>query len=208
MWSEAGGSKQSTGHTVRPAPASYQVEHCDKGGEKACPAPVFPALRAYFGYVEQHTARTQSSAPRLPRPRETRVGATAPASLRRPESRLTALGTGLGLTAVTLAGGAVETLFAGEPGAFFGVWFVLACIAAAVFVRPYDLSAAPIAAPIAFAVTVVLTADSGEGGVAGHAMGAITALALLTGWLYAGTLCAAAIAAVRKVAYVRRQRRR
>jgi hypothetical protein len=160
--------------------------------------------------VEQHSARTQSpdtaARPRLPRPRETRAGVPTPP--RKPESRLTALGTGLGLTAVTLAGGEVETLFAGEPGTFFGVVFVLACVAAAVFVRPYDLSAAPIAAPIAFAVTVALTADSGSGGFSGHAMGALTALALLTGWLYAGTLCAAAIAAVRRVAYVRRQRRR
>lgn len=156
--------------------------------------------------MEQHTARTRSSASRLPRPRETLAGSTAPP--RRLEPRLTALGTGLGLTGVTLAAAAVETLFAGEPGAFFGVVFVLACVAAAVLVRPYDLSAAPIAAPIAFAVAVALTADSGEGGVTGHAVGAVTALALLTGWLYAGTLCAAAIAAVRRIAYLRRQRRR
>jgi hypothetical protein len=125
----------------------------------------------------------------------------------RAEPRLTALGTALGLTAVSLAAGWLDAMISGEPGVFFGVVFVLACVAAAVLVRPYDLSAAPISAPIAFAVAVALTADSGAGGVTGHAMGAVTALALLTGWLYAGTLCAAAIAAVRKVAAMRRARR-
>jgi hypothetical protein len=39
-------------------------------------------------------------------------------------------------------------------------------------------------------------------------MGAVTALALLTGWLYTGTLLAVAIVGVRKVADVRKARRR
>ncbi|WP_127358434.1 DUF6542 domain-containing protein [Actinacidiphila soli] len=173
--------------------------------------------------MEHHS--THTNAGRLPHPRDTAAAtATARRTPRRPaerltrlrgprgprrlEPRLTALGTGLSLTAVALGGGALDTLMFGEPGVFFGVVFVFACVAAALLVRPYDLSAAPISAPIAFTVAVALTADSGTGGVAGHAMGAVTALALLTGWLYTGTLLAAAIVGVRKVADVRKARRR
>ena len=155
-----------------------------------------------------HTTTTAAAGRKPRRPAERPARTRQPHGPRRLEPRLTALGTGLGLTAVTLLGGAVDTMFFGEPGAVFGVVFVLACVAAAVLVRPYDLSAAPITAPIAFAMTVALTADSGTGGVSGHAMGAMTALALLTGWLYTGTLCAAGIAGVRKVADVRKARRR
>lgn len=160
--------------------------------------------------MEHHSTHTKTRVG--PATAVSRPGGTgAPRRPRRPrppEPRLTALGTGLSLTAVTVAAGALDALLTGEPGVFFGVVFVLACVAAAVLVRPYDLSAAPVSAPIAFAVAVALTADSGAGGFTGHVMGALTALALLTGWLYSGTLLAAAIVAVRKVADVRRARRR
>ncbi|HEY5833543.1 DUF6542 domain-containing protein [Streptomyces sp.] len=128
-------------------------------------------------------------------------------SARRPRPRLTGLGTGLLTTVVTVLGGAVDALLFDGPGTFFGVVFVAVSIAGAVSVRPYDLVAAPVAAPIAFAVAITLTADSGSGGLAGHLLGVLTGLALMTGWLYTGTVLAAAIVAVRALPLALRRRR-
>ncbi|MEU4097261.1 DUF6542 domain-containing protein [Streptomyces sp. NPDC026673] len=181
--------------------------------------------------MEQHSARTPhknggapSAASRLPRPvrpQRRPQGATAVrgglprgplllrvARLRRTEPRLTGLGTGVFITLTALAGGAADSLITGEPGLLFGVVFLLACIAAGLFVRPYDLSAAPVSAPIAFTLALAVTADGDSGGFTGHLMGLLTGLATQTGWLYGGTVCAALIAAARKVAYVMRERRR
>lgn len=178
--------------------------------------------------VEQHSARTPpknsgtpTAASPVPRPvRRPRrpQGATAVrggpprrplrlARLRRAEPRLTGLGTFVFLTLTALAGGAADSLITGEPGTLFGVVFLVACLAAGMFVRPYDLSAAPVSAPIAFTVALAVTADGG-GGFSGHVMGLLTGLATLTGWLYGGTVGAALIAAARKVALVMRERRR
>ena len=90
---------------------------------------------------------------------------------------------------------------------FFGVVFVAVSVAGALYVRPYDLVAAPVAAPIAFAVGITLTADSGAGGLVGHVIGVFTALALMTGWLYTGTVLAALIVAVRALRLPSRRRR-
>ncbi|MDX3238258.1 hypothetical protein PV392_21720 [Streptomyces sp. ME03-5709C] len=180
--------------------------------------------------MEQHSARTSHenggapTASPLPRPARRRrrpQGATAVrgglpvrplllrlARLRRTEPRLTGLGTFVFLTLTALAGGAADCLITGEPGTLFGVVFLLACLAAGVFVRPYDLSAAPVSAPIAFTVALAVTAGGEGGGFTGHVMGLLTGLATLTGWLYGGTVGAAMIVAARKVAAVTRERRR
>ncbi|MDX3072095.1 DUF6542 domain-containing protein [Streptomyces sp. NPDC088354] len=174
--------------------------------------------------MEQHSARTPhnngaATRPVRPaaRPARRPAGATAVGGgprrgplwgVRRgqSESRLTGLGTGVFITLTALCGGAVDSLMNGEPGTLFGVVFLLACIAGGVWVRPYDLSAAPVSAPIAFTIALAVTADGG-GGLTGHVMALLTGLATLTGWLYGGTVCAAVITAVRKVAYVTRARR-
>jgi hypothetical protein len=156
---------------------------------------------------------------RAPRPREARPGRQArPATAvrqavhrvrtaQRPAPKLTALGAGVLTTIVTAAAGGVDALLFDGPGVLLGLVFVAVCATAAVYVRPYDLVAAPVAAPIAFAVTIALTADSGGGGLAGHLLGMFTALALMTGWLYTGTVLAAVIVAVRALRLPSRRRR-
>jgi hypothetical protein len=125
----------------------------------------------------------------------------------RSRARLTGLGTGLLTTAVTVLGGFVDSLLFDGPGTFFGLVFVAVSVAGAVYVRPYDLVAAPVAAPIAFAVGITLTADSGSGGLAGRLLGTFTGLALLTGWLYVGTTLAAVIVGIRALRRPSRRRR-
>lgn len=170
--------------------------------------------------MERHTAHTEPGAApggeaaagvyRQPRP--TAPGRPVAAAVRRlrfaqrPRPRLTGLGAGLLTTVVTVAGGAVDTTLFGGPGAFFGMVFVLVSMTAAMYVRPYDLVAAPVAAPIAFAAGIALTADSG-GGLAGHLIGTFTGLATLTAWLYTGTLLAALIAGFRALRRPSRRRR-
>jgi hypothetical protein len=118
-------------------------------------------------------------------------------AVQRPRPRLTGLGTGLLITVVTVLAGTLDALLFDGPGVFFGVVFVAVSATAAVCVRPYDLVAAPVSAPIAFALGVGLTADGEGGGLAGHLLGLFTGLALMTGWLYAGTVLAALIVGVR-----------
>ncbi|MFI1096825.1 DUF6542 domain-containing protein [Streptomyces sp. NPDC020917] len=169
--------------------------------------------------MEQHTARTGTEpAPSgeaaagvyHPPPR---TGRPIPAVLRRlravqrPRPRLTGLGTGLLTTVVTVLGGAVDSFLFDGPGVLFGLVFVAASVIGALYVRPYDLVAAPVAAPIAFAVAITLTGDSGGGGMVGHLIGVFTGLATLTGWLYAGTVLAALIAGVRALRQPSRRRR-
>jgi hypothetical protein len=125
----------------------------------------------------------------------------------RPRPRLTGLGTGALTTVVTVLGGAVDSLLFNGPGVFFGLVFVAVSVAGALYVRPYDLVAAPVAAPIAFALGIILTADSGGGGLVGHVVGTFTGLALMTGWLYTGTVLAAAIVSVRALRLPSRRRR-
>lgn len=128
-------------------------------------------------------------------------------AVRRPRARLTGLGTGALVTVVTVLAGALDAMLFDGPGTLFGVVFVAVCATAAVSVRPYDLVAAPVAAPIAFAAGIALTGDSGDGSLAGHLLGIFTGLALMTGWLYAGTLLAALIVGVRALRLPSRRRR-
>lgn len=128
-------------------------------------------------------------------------------AVRRPRPRLTGLGTGVLVTLVTVPACAVDAALFDGPGVFFGVAFVAVSATAAVFVRPHDLVAAPVSAPIAFAVGIGLTADSGDGGLVGHLLGLFTGLALMTGWLYTGTVLAALIVGVRALRLPSRRRR-
>ncbi|MEU3464884.1 DUF6542 domain-containing protein [Streptomyces sp. NPDC006733] len=123
------------------------------------------------------------------------------------QPRLTGLGTGLLTIVVTVTGGALDALLFDGPGVLFGLLFVAVCVASALYVRPYDLVAAPIAGPIAFATAIALTGDDNGGGFVGHLLGMFTGLALLTGWLYTGTLLAAAIVGVRALRRSWRRRR-
>lgn len=101
------------------------------------------------------------------------------------------------LSIVTLFGGLVDALVFDGPGALFGVVFLLACFFAAARVRSSDLMAAPVSAPIAFALTLALTAPASGEGLSGQVLGVATGLAMQAGWLYAGTLIAAGLSLLR-----------
>lgn len=121
--------------------------------------------------------------------------------------RLTGLGTGLLTSVGALLGGIVDaTLFDG-PGVFFGLVFVAVSAAAALCVRPQDLVAAPVSAPIAFALAVALIGDGSGSGLTGHLIGLFTGLALMTAWLYTGTVVAAGIVGIRALLRSSRRRR-
>lgn len=125
----------------------------------------------------------------------------------RPRPRLTGLGAGALTTVVSVMAATVDAYLFGGPGVPFGVVFVAVSIAGALYVRPYDLVAAPVAAPIAFAAAIALTSDSGGAGFAGHVISLFTGLATMTGWLYTGTAAAAVIAGVRALLLPSRRRR-
>jgi hypothetical protein len=183
-----------------------------KAGESACPTPVRAGPRPYVCQVEQPRTRIPRPSPTdagggSPRPsRSSADRAADPAGNRpgrptrpgRPAAKLTGFGAGVVGCATTLLGGVVNRMFSDDLGVFFGVVFVGASLAGALWVRHADLAAAPVCAPIAFALGVAVTGDDGGGGVLGHITATVTGLATLTGWLYAGTLVAAAVAAVRR----------
>ncbi len=124
---------------------------------------------------------------------------TAVRRVLRPSARLTGLGTGLLVVTLTVIGGSLDNVFTGGPGTLFGVVFVIASVLGALWVRNADLAAAPVSAPIAFALALGVTGESGDGSFLGHVAGTVTGLATRTGWLYGGTALAAAIAAARKL---------
>lgn len=122
--------------------------------------------------------------------------------------RLTALGSGLAtLAAMALLGGAVRLLLDASPGAY-GVCFVIVGLASALWVRPADQFTAPVVAPIAYAVgLVLLTGGSGGSGLGERAMTVVTALAVEAGWVYGGTAATALVAVVRRAVLAARRRR-
>lgn len=122
-------------------------------------------------------------------------GSARPAWL--PGPRLTGLGAGLLLTVLTLAAGAATALLLSGSGTGYGLLFCASCAVAALWVRPSDLLAAPIAAPTAFALGTLPLLD---GGSSGRLMDLVTTLSLQAGWLYAGTSLAALLALARRVA--------
>ncbi|MGN9759623.1 DUF6542 domain-containing protein [Streptomyces sp. SD31] len=123
----------------------------------------------------------------------------APQTARRfPNPRLTGLGGGLFCGAVMLLLGYLDALLFGSSLTVYSVLFLPVCVLTAVWVRRGDLMTAPVVVPIAFAVGLVPVADQG-GGIGGHLMGIVTALATEAGWLYGGTLVTALIVTVRRV---------
>ncbi|WP_147450755.1 DUF6542 domain-containing protein [Streptomyces hoynatensis] len=126
----------------------------------------------------------------VPRPAgRVRVPAGRPRPRRRlPRPRLTGLGCGvLALVAMVAAAWFCE-LLGGVP-TLYGVLFVLASTAAAVWVRPADLICAPVAAPLAFAAGLMTTAGP---------LATVTELALRAPWVFAGTFVAGAVTLARK----------
>jgi membrane protein implicated in regulation of membrane protease activity len=121
-----------------------------------------------------------------------------------PNPRLTDLGCGLfcGLAMFVLAG--IDRLLFGASTALYGVLFLLVSALTAVWVRRGDLASAPVVVPIAFAAGQPLLAE-GEGGLGGHLLALVTALAMQAGWLYGGTLVAGVIVTVRKVRLMARR---
>lgn len=185
------------------------MEVIDKWDEKRAPLPRTGYAEVYLVHVEYSTSTTRPPRPRpaavaggVPRPARrpsaARPGARPRQGTRRrppvlvalsrlPRPRLTGLGCGVLVTAVMIGTGWLSRLFGGAP-AFYGVVFLLAATAAAVWVRPSDLICAPIAAPIAYAAGVL---------VAHGMLSLVTELALGAPWLFAGTLVAAAIVTLR-----------
>ncbi len=88
----------------------------------------------------------------------------------------------------------------------YGVLFLPVCVLTGLWVRPGDLVTAPVVLPIAFAFGLPPIAEDGGGGVGGHLMGLVTALALQAGWLYGGTLAAVLVVAVRRIQLMNRRR--
>jgi hypothetical protein len=125
-----------------------------------------------------------------------------------PAPRLTALGTGVFAGLLMMLFGWLEgALFDGAP-AFYGVLFVLVCVAGALWIRPAELYAAPVIAPLAYTVGLFFAGGAGEG-VTGVLQHVFTSLALHAAWLYTGTLTAALVVLVRKaVLTVQRRRQR
>ncbi|MDB1086916.1 hypothetical protein PJ985_04975 [Streptomyces sp. ACA25] len=117
---------------------------------------------------------------------------------RLPRPRLTGFGCGVLATVVMAAAGWLSGQLGGAP-VLYGVLFLLACAAAAVWVRPADLICAPIAAPIAFAVGLLPSAK---------ALTVVTELAMGAPWLFAGTFLATVIVLVRGALQLLRRRRR
>jgi hypothetical protein len=131
----------------------------------------------------------------------------AAAGLRYPTPRLTGFGAGLLATVAMLAFGCLDALLFAGSTTSYGVVFLLVSAACGLWVRPVDLAAAPVGAPIAFAFGL-LPINEGTAGLAGQAMGVFTSLSLTAGWLYAGTLLASLIVLARKGALVSRQNQR
>ncbi|MBO8195190.1 hypothetical protein ITI46_26580 [Streptomyces oryzae] len=123
-----------------------------------------------------------------------------------PTPRLTGLGVGVFASLLMVLLGGLVSLMPGGAPAFYGIGFVLAAMAAAVWVRPAELFAAPIAAPIAYTIGLFFAGGTGDG-FGGVLQNVFTGLALHAVWLYAGTVAAALIALVRKAALLVEARR-
>lgn len=108
---------------------------------------------------------------------------------------------------MTVTGG-FEGLFLDSAPAFYGTVFVLVCFATALWVRPRELFAAPVAVPLAYTTGLFFAGGPGDG-VSGVLTDVFTGLALHAAWLYAGTLVAALVVLLRWAALsVLRRRRR
>lgn len=118
---------------------------------------------------------------------------------------LTGLGCWLLATVALLVVAFLDRLLLDSEQTPYGVFFVLVSVCASVWVRPYDLIAAPVALPIAFALGA-LPIERGPDGFGGTVMGIFTVLALDAPWLYAGTLICALVALFRKAMLIAQRR--
>lgn len=169
--------------------------------------------------------------PRLPRPAAPAAGRTAPprpapgdelsepapaaapsgrpggdTRSRLPAPRLTGLGVGVFSSLLMAAAGGLSGLLPFGAPVLYGCVFVLACVAGALWVRPAELFAAPVAAPLAYTVGQFFTGGPGSG-LSGLLQDVFTGLALHALWLYAGTLCCLVLVLVRRVLIALRHRR-
>ncbi|NJQ00470.1 hypothetical protein HCK00_07945 [Streptomyces sp. PLAI1-29] len=116
---------------------------------------------------------------------------------RMPGPRLTGLGCGLLAVVLMVVAGTLNGLLAGASPDAYGVTFLVASVICALWVRPAELSAAPVAMPIAFFLGLVPMGDRGP--LTDRLVELVTALATNALWLYAGTLLAVATVLLRKV---------
>lgn len=134
-----------------------------------------------------------------------RAGGAAGWTARLPRPRLTGLGAGVLSVLAMVVVGTLDALLLNSHAATYGVLFLLVSAASAAWVRPADLMAPPVAAPLAFTAGLFCILRGAEG-FGGTVMGMFTGLSLLAGWVYGGTLLAAVIVVVRRVLYVARRR--
>ncbi|GAA2395017.1 hypothetical protein GCM10010420_20400 [Streptomyces glaucosporus] len=144
-------------------------------------------------------ARGTGPARAVPRRSRPVPAAPGPAAARRtwpPGARLTGLGCGLLATGATAAAGGLDVLLLDGHTTAYGICFVLVSAVCALWVRPADLAAAPIAAPIAFMAGLLFLSGDSDGS-AGWLVELVTALAVNAGWVYGGTLAAVLVVLAR-----------
>lgn len=134
-----------------------------------------------------------------------RGGPSARLAARLPRPRLTALGVGVLAVLLMLLLGALDALLLDGHRASYGVCFLTVSAATACWVRPADLFAPPVAAPLAFTAGLLCVVPGG-GGFGGFLMGLFTTLSMQALWVYAGTLLAGVIVLIRRLLQVFRRR--
>ncbi|UNZ17529.1 DUF6542 domain-containing protein [Streptomyces sp. 891-h] len=206
-------------HPAPPAPAA-------SAQAASAPAASAPAASAPGGRAQaQGSARTQAPASArpaadagagaAPRGAGARPAAGGPAAGRnrtvrggsaQRAPRLTGLGVGVFASLLMVLMGGLVSLMPGGAPAFYGIGFLLVAMAAAVWVRPTELYAAPVALPLAYTIGLFFAGGTGDG-FGGVLQNVFTGLALHAVWLYAGTLAAVLITLIRKASLSLEHRR-
>ncbi|MEU4969466.1 DUF6542 domain-containing protein [Streptomyces smyrnaeus] len=188
------------------------VRHSPRLPHPAAPAPADPRAQAHApaqaGTSAGASGAASRAAPRRAASRQTadrrstdrqsadRKRTPRPGTARQ-APRLTGLGVGVFASLLMVLLGGLVSLMPGGAPAFYGIGFLLVAMAAAVWVRPAELFAAPVAAPLAYTIGLFFAGGTGDG-FTGVLQNVFTGLALHAVWLYAGTLAATAIALIRK----------
>ncbi|MBL1081184.1 hypothetical protein JK359_04195 [Streptomyces actinomycinicus] len=186
-----------------PAPLPPQARRRPGGEGRAAPGAARPARAARTARPARAGGRPAGAGGRPARA----GGRPAGAGGRLPNPRLTGLGGGLFCILAMCLLGYLDQLLFGASLTAYGVLFLPVCVLTALWVRAGDVLTAPVVVPIAFAAGLLPVAG-GSAGLAGRLMGLFTGLATQAGWLYGGTLAAGVIVLVRRVQWVRQQRRR